>query len=774
MKNQKIYFNKNKPASLVYFEAGEKPRQYVLFHESLISGQNAAEIFTPGMLELTYPYLDREQWEIFIKDGAWKICAISGRGTTLVDGNVLRAGEEAALTDRSVIQLVSEKVLTLVFFEKYTGGMEYAFTTGKAQHPWPVVVPVRASVPGFAPGFLYGYPTEKEKLSIRIDERSSFRSLQKVSLLKNIFVTLTPGKMVLVLGGSGTGKSTFVNAVTGYEKAKGSVREGDLDYYSGGDRVRHRVGFVPQENLIREVDTVGGVMYGAAETRLPRDLPAEEKQRRIEASLETFGLTGKEREIVGKLSGGEKKRLSICMEYIAAPSVFILDEPDSGLDGSMALELMENLLLAAAKGHTVLVITHSPDRVEHLFDEVIVLARDEEESVGHLAFFGTVDDAKAYFEVPSLEGIVRLLNRRNEGGAGLADTYIRKYQDEHPERVPKEDASGEFKPEKDRTSGAAEKKEEGWEDVRYKNTLQQIPVYLKKQFRLMVTEKNWKILLMALLISSLVIYVLGKDMFRSMEGTRYCSLALISVCIWNGMFNSIQAVCKERKIIKREHRAGMHIMAYIAAHTIYQAALCLVQVVLELVVFAVVGMYMPERGLITGVFLLDLGITMFLVTFAADMMALMVSCMVHSTTTAMTLMPFLLLVQLVFSGPAFPLNKAGAKAVSHLTVSNWGINAICTAADYNHLDSTAILRTLNSMHDEAGDGNRIASTIKGILGSKYVREWIQTFSATKLQVDDFEYTPGNLLRSWGVLLLFALCYIGAGAFSLSFVDYDTR
>ena len=144
--------------------------------------------------------------------------------------------------------------------------------------------------------------------------------------------------------------------------------------------------------------------------------------------LETLGLESEKDSLVSKLSGGQRKRLSIAVEYIADPSLFFLDEPDSGLDGVMARHLMECLRGIADQGKTVIVITHAPDRVIDLFDKVIVLAKDSRKNVGHLAFCGSPKEARDFFDVETMEEVVRRINRPDEGGEGMADYYIEKYQ----------------------------------------------------------------------------------------------------------------------------------------------------------------------------------------------------------------------------------------------------------------------------------------------------------------------------------------------------------
>lgn len=142
-----------------------------------------------------------------------------------------------------------------------------------------------------------------------------------------------------------------------------------------------------------------------------------------------FGLEAEREELVGKLSGGQRKRLSIAVEFVASPDLFILDEPDSGLDGVMARELMEYLRKIADDRKIVMVITHTPDRVIDLFDKVIVLAKGTKDHIGHLAYYGSIEESREFFGRASMEEIVRLINNQDEGGEGLADEYIEKFRE---------------------------------------------------------------------------------------------------------------------------------------------------------------------------------------------------------------------------------------------------------------------------------------------------------------------------------------------------------
>lgn len=264
-------------------------------------------------------------------------------------------------------------------------------------------------------------------LKIRIEERSVWQRARKLMLLQDINMTINSGEMVLILGGSGAGKTTFMNAVMGYEKAQGKIMHGDVDIYQDFSSMKYKIGFVPQQDLLRGSDTVYATIENAAEMKLPSSMHKGLKSQRIEKVMETLGLQRERESLVSKLSGGQRKRLSIAVEYIADPSLFFLDEPDSGLDGIMAKALMTNLRTIADEGKIVMVISHGPDRAAAMFDKVIVLAKSTRDNCGHLAFFGTVEEAYAFFETDTLEGVVKRINREDEGGDGLSDYYIEKY-----------------------------------------------------------------------------------------------------------------------------------------------------------------------------------------------------------------------------------------------------------------------------------------------------------------------------------------------------------
>ena len=311
------------------------------------------------------------------------------------------------------------------------------------------------------------------------------------------------------------------------------------------------------------------------------------------------------------------------------------------------------------------------------------------------------------------------------------------------------------------------------ENVRHKGRLAQTGIYLGKLLRMFVYQNDWKVLPMAAVITAVVTYVVGANLFVTQEGTLTGAFALVCVCIWNGFFNSIQSVCRERSIVKREHRAGLHITAYIAAQVIYQLLLCLAQTAITLIICRLTGVQIPGKGVVTSWGLLDLGVTILLVTFAADMMALLISCIVRTTTTAMTVMPFLLIFQLVFSGTFFSLDGFAEK-LSSLTISRWGINSFCAVGRYNEQPMVTLWNTLFKFRDLEVLGQKpLLALIKKAEQTGY-RDTFLLWSGSYNQNGAYASTVQNVLNNWGGIALITVVCIVAAVMALKAVDRDKR
>ncbi len=335
--------------------------------------------------------------------------------------------------------------------------------------------------------------------------------------------------------------------------------------------------------------------------------------------------------------------------------------------------------------------------------------------------------------------------------------------------------------------------------VRHRDRISQIPIYLGKQLRFFINENDWKVIPMAAIIAGLVALVIRNKMFVNMEGSLIGAFALTCVGLWNGCFNSIQAVCRERGIIKREHRSGMHITSYMAAHMIYQLLLCFLQTAVTVYVLQILGVEFPARGFMTPWMMLDIGISMLLISYAADMMSLFISSISHTTTSAMTIMPFVLIFQLIFSGGIIPLPE-WTKPLSYLTISNYGIEVIAAQAGYNDLPMVTTWNTINGMRDKEIEVHITVGDIMDALDTKAPEEWadtevikpftagqlidafgeenvkelVETTTAEAARREEFEQDPFNIITRWIILAGFIVGFAVLSTIVLELIDKDKR
>ncbi len=171
-------------------------------------------------------------------------------------------------------------------------------------------------------------------------------------LLDRVSFPIGERSLVAVIGPSGAGKTTLLRALTGMAPAtEGAVLYDHRDLYSHYAELRHRIGLVPQEDVIYPHLTPRRALGYAAELRFPGDTSDEERSVRVQEVLDELKLnqTTKDRPEpvadtpAAALSGGEKKRVNIALELLTKPSVLFLDEPTSSLD----VELKEDSAISA-------------------------------------------------------------------------------------------------------------------------------------------------------------------------------------------------------------------------------------------------------------------------------------------------------------------------------------------------------------------------------------------------------------------------------------------
>ena len=558
-----------------------------------------------------------------------------------------------------------------------------------------------------------GFGIEAIALTRDVNTRSRTKRI-----LNNVNLSIKPGEFVAIVGGSGCGKSTLLNALTGYERAtEGSVMIGDKSLYDNYDYFKSLIGFVPQQDIVYDHIELEKMLEYTAKLRMPDDSSSEERKKRVYEVLEMVELTDFSKSMVKKLSGGQRKRASIAVELLADPGLFFLDEPTSGLDPGTERKLMGTLRrLSKDKRKTVIMVTHTTLNL-HMCDKIIFMGKS-----GKLCFCGEPNEALNFFKVDNFVDIYNLVADDTEYWSRVFNNISGRQERYEAEAV---SINKLVRP----------------------SFIKQSGVLISRYINIICNDKaRLALMLIEPIIMGLIIFVCKPESpYENYIDTKNLLFTYVCCAIWIGIFNSVQEICKERPILKREYMTNLRLSAYISSKFGVQALLCLIQSFLLFAVFAI-SVGLPEEGILLGTPAPEMFITTFLTILASSCMGLGLSAVVRNSDRAMTMSPFLLVVQLVFAGIIFEL-KGLVDLLSNITISRWSISALGASAN------------LEDLYKEFQLGQLIVANAT---------------DETDKTAEMFEHTIENLLNCWGIMVAFCVVLCIIAVLFLKNVSKDSR
>ncbi|CAN6242581.1 unnamed protein product [Urochloa humidicola] len=234
---------------------------------------------------------------------------------------------------------------------------------------------------------------------LKVEFKDLTLTLGKKKLLKSITGELRPGHVTAVMGPSGAGKTTFLNAIAG--KVTGYKISGLVHVNGTQEKIRSYkkiIGFVPQDDIVHGNLTVEENLWFNANCRLSTQMPQHDKVLIVERVIDSLGLQTIRNSLVGTvekrgISGGQRKRVNVGIEMVIKPSLLILDEPTSGLDSSSSQLLLKALCREALEGINICAVIHQPSYTLYtMFDDLILLAKG-----GLIVYNGPVRTVEEYF-----------------------------------------------------------------------------------------------------------------------------------------------------------------------------------------------------------------------------------------------------------------------------------------------------------------------------------------------------------------------------------------
>lgn len=517
-----------------------------------------------------------------------------------------------------------------------------------------------------------------ETEGLRVDAYHLNKWVRKdLNLLQDISLVYQPREFIVVVGQSGGGKSTLLDAIAGYRPAtQGRVFVNGIDVYQNFDAIRNDIGYVPQKDIIHMELTVYQALNYAAQLRMPKDTSKEEREKRIMEVLNDLDLMHRKDVQVSGLSGGQQKRVSIGVELLTRPGLFFLDEPTSGLDPGTETAFMHLMRRLADQGRTIIMVTHATKNVV-LADKVVFLARG-----GYVAWFGPPDEALTYFDKyrseqdrrsrdMEFDQIYAILDDASKGkGKDWGDRYMQseafvKYIVEPLKATQEQAVAAQAQPAKKQARKGARI-----------SSLRQFFVLSSRNVTILLRDRSALTLMLAVpigvgLLSVVLALVMGRNAFMykgGNAGNAGITLFLVSLfALLVGGMSQMREFVKESEIYRRERLVNLRILPYVTSK-VWVAMVLAFWHALAYTILQYVGFKMPGGALEFG----QIYITLVLAVITGMMLGLLASALAANAASAPLTLITMIIPLIVLSGALAPVPSS----ISSIASTRWAFQSL--------------------------------------------------------------------------------------------------
>eukprot|EP00557_Chaetoceros_sp_GSL56_P009380 CAMPEP_0176487722 /NCGR_PEP_ID=MMETSP0200_2-20121128/6297_1 /TAXON_ID=947934 /ORGANISM="Chaetoceros sp., Strain GSL56" /LENGTH=669 /DNA_ID=CAMNT_0017884597 /DNA_START=227 /DNA_END=2233 /DNA_ORIENTATION=- len=494
--------------------------------------------------------------------------------------------------------------------------------------------------------------------AIKITLKQKGNAPDRVILDGSIKGKAGPGRMLAVMGPSGSGKSSFIHALAGRIAESSKITVQGKRYINNevlSEESQLPAAFIEQEVNFFPHMTVKETLDFRVELKLGSRLGKSARDDIVSNLMDMLGLTKSANTIVGNskvrgLSGGERKRLSIACELISSPPIIILDEPTSGLDSYQAYQVTEFLRKLADSGKTVIAVIHQPSQsVFAQFDDLLLL------SEGKMMYFGEISKVRSHMkdlgypcskDTGTSEHVLDCISRSN------GDEEERRKSDERLDHL----AAAAIKSVESLSFGGSMGNLVAGQSTITIASKRNLPgANIFRQFKLLFVRafhetSRGKLAIIIKLVQQVTlglvyggIYKVGDDQASVMD--RFGLLSLIAIGGMNmSVASTIRSFTREKSVVKGEMANGMYkTLPYFLAKAISEIPLV---GVFNTIFGAIIY---PLAGLQKGRFKEFIGLTT-LHTLAGEAAGLIIGSISPSSDVALSIFPAMIVLNIIFDG----------------------------------------------------------------------------------------------------------------------------